>query len=350
MRDIIVCDVGFGDSGKGMVVDNLCSSDSLIVRFSGGQQCGHTVIREGIKHTFSSFGSGTLKGCPTFFTEDTTFYLNSLNTEYEILKGKGVDSRLYLHPLVKATTPYDVIANRIGRKGKTCGTGVGSTMKRNEGPYKLYAQDFFAPPAYFRERLQVIKDYYFNQIHDFADYCWLYQDEINQFIEYALETKPFTITGINSIPHSRKVFEGSQGILLDMDHGIFPNVTFANTTSKNAWKYTQEAEICYVSRCYQTRHGHGWMSNQQPISLINNDEEINTYNEWQGEFRIGELDYEMINYAINIDKIYSRDSDKCLIVSCLDQRPDFVLDRSKIDDTLHLFGNNSAHCGHLHRI
>ena len=125
-----------------------------------------------------------------------------------------------------------------------------------------------------------------------------------------------------------------------MDHGIFPNVTYGNTTSKNAMEICDklsipegQREIFEVTRCYQTRHGHGWMSNTKPIQLINNQEEINVYNEWQTNFKIAELDYELLNYALTVEKNYSRGIRKNLVMTCLDQRPDFQLDIRKLEES-----------------
>lgn len=157
--------------------------------------------------------------------------------------------------------------------------------------------------------------------------------------------------------YSNLVFEGSQGIMLDKDHGIFPNVTYANTTSKNAFDiisklnnlnledlngytiFKDDIEIYYITRCYQTRHGNGYMSSEGNISLINNQEEINVKNQYQGEFRVGELDYNILKYALEIDNIYSNNISKNLIMTCLDQRPEFIPDYSKLADNKIYFKN-----------
>jgi adenylosuccinate synthase len=113
-----------------------------------------------------------------------------------------------------------------------------------------------------------------------------------------------------------------------MDHGVFPNVTYGNTTTKNAIKICNEIGCetinnYYVTRCYQTRHGNGWMSNEREINLINNHEEINVQNQWQGNFRVGEFDLKLFNHAYLIDKIYnSYINNDNLVVTCVDQRPD----------------------------
>jgi adenylosuccinate synthase len=165
MKKTIVIGAGFGDEGKGKITDSLCDENSIVVRFSGGQQAGHTVIHKGTKHIFSSYGAGTLRGCPTFLTEDTTFYLPSIFNEKNVLKSKGVESpELYIHPLAMVTTPYDIAYNRAKEAALghgTCGLGVGATMNRSlKTGHKLFAIDFLNRRI-LEEKLDEIKQYYF---------------------------------------------------------------------------------------------------------------------------------------------------------------------------------------------
>ncbi len=345
MGDKIVIGCGYGDEAKGLTVHNLCNPHSLVVRFSGGQQAGHTVIHNGVKHIFSNFGAGTLKGCPTFFTEDTCVYPKTISREWNILKEKGFDAKLFIHPHAKVTTPYDVWAGRGREKDNkhgSCGLGIGATMKRNEGPVKLMAIDLLAPRKFLEKRLETISRYYPGAEPS--------ADDMREFWE-AVENPKFQVKQIrDTVYHTDIVFEGSQGILLDMDHGIFPNVTYANTICKNALKYASErTDMFYVTRCYSTRHGNGWFD-APPIDLINNEEEINKYNEWQGEFKVGELDYDLLNYAIDVDMSY-HNFHVNLVMSCLDQRPDFKLDRKKLNiannRSYAVFGNDSPHSGNM---
>lgn len=348
----IVIGTQFGDEGKGRTVDYLSSlypKNSIVVRFSGGQNCGHTVIRDGVKHIFSSYGSGTLLNVPTYVSEHCTLYLNSVYNERNILINKGFNPKLFVHPLTKLTTPYDVAYNRVMSKitqHGSCGVGISSTMKRhlNTG-YKLYVQDLHYPTI-FLAKLENIKKYYL-ELLDNKVLRDRYLNEIGNTEELfisLIDNDLFDITNYNILSGwNQIIFEGSQGIMLDMDHGIFPNVTFTNTTSKNAIEISnkiglKKININYVTRCYQTRHGNGWMSNQEPIKLINTEEEINVSN-FQGEFRTGELDYNILNYSIGVDDLYLKEFNgkiynKNLVITCLDQRPDFVFDDSKFTPQL----------------
>ena len=356
MSDSIILGAGYGDEGKGLLTHNLCDPTSLVVRFSGGQQAGHTVIHDGVKHIFSNFGSGTLKGCPIFFTEDTCVYPKTISVEWNKLIDKGVAPRLFVHPFAKVTTPYDVWVGRIKEKKErhgSCGLGIGATMKRNEGPVKFYAADLLGPKSFVMGKLRSIKDYYY-----FNPDAHLNDEDRQRFSEdcaafwEAIENRRFEVSRFADLPpHSNLVFEGSQGILLDMDHGLFPNVTYANTTSKNAWKYARaETEVYYATRCYQTRHGNGPFV-ECPIELVNNHEEINTKNNWQGEFKIGEMDYEILRHAISLDPFYHpREVKRNLVVGCLDQRPRGTFDFDFMGDYFHgVYENDSAESGHLNR-
>lgn len=349
MEAKIVIGLQFGDEGKGRTVDWLCEESSTVptccIRFSGGQQAGHTVIYRGIKHIFKNFCSGTLKGVPSYFSEHTTIYLPSIEKEMKVLTEKGITPDLTIHPLAKVTTPYDIAYGRIREESKghgSCGMGIGSTMKRSlETPYKLYAIDLLNPTI-ITQKIHQIRNYYLGLIdrEDREDFYGLmiYLEE-RHFYDL-LYKKMFDIQGYGYLTKFDKlVFEGSQGIMLDAEHGVFPHVTYANTTSKNALdvinqmnevmavseihEWIDDIEVYYVTRCYQTRHGNGWMSNETPIELVNNQEEINVDNKWQGRFRIGELDYNLLNHSLRIDNIYSHGLKKHLVVTCLDQRPGF---------------------------
>lgn len=349
MNAQIVVDLGFGDSGKGITTDFLCSKSNnpIVVRFSGGQQAGHTVMIGGNKHTFASFGSGSLRGAPSYFSEHCTVFLPTMYEEYNILQEKGITPKLFIHPQAKVTTPYDVAYNRLREKKLghgSCGLGIAATMKRNiETGYKLIALDLSYPEMLI-QKCSRIKNYYLNKCKEEG------LDTNKYFEEYHLNEHIFFDIIANKNPiyelsdyivlegYEDIIFEGSQGVLLDMDHGIFPNVTFANTTCKNALdvlsrvKGVSDVQMFYVSRCYQTRHGAGWMSNEGPIKLVNDKEEINVFNEYQGKFRVGELDYNLLNYAIRVDALYGASQfARNLVVTCLDQRPDFKFDPSKIE-------------------
>jgi adenylosuccinate synthase len=360
MKANIVVGLLFGDEGKGRTISWLVEQNKdknqIVVRFSGGQQAGHNVVHKNVGHIFSNFGSGTLQGCETYYTKHCTLYPNTIQVEANHLYRKtNKQHKVIAHPLTMITTPYDIIYNRITEMKNhhgSVGLGVGATMKRNiETPYKLYAIDILYPNL-FKEKLNKIKNYYENLVGGlaFSSQC---ESKINE-IDFKKEIERYCDTfDKNIIINDESMlslydvihFEGSQGIMLDMDHGIFPHVTYGNTTSKNAIEVCKnigvdDIDMYYVTRCYQTRHGNGWMSNEnKDFQLVNNQHEINKKNFYQGKFRLGEFDLKLINQAYLIDKIYSGYLTKDnMVVTCLDQRPNFELDVNKIVN--HMMINN----------
>lgn len=337
----------WGDEGKGITTDFLCQKNDkskIVVRFSGGQQAGHNVVIDGVNHVHSNYGSGTLRGVPSYFSEYCTIYPLTMWREKMTLVHKNVTPKLILHPLAMVTTPFDVVYNRMTERKLchgSCGLGISATIKRNENTgYKLYAIDLGNQDLLF-PKLHNIFEYYKSLFIDPTEKEEFIKESLAEFglFKDAIEDLYFDIQSYDYLKKFDEIiFEGSQGILLDMNHGTFPNVTHANTTSKNVIEICEKngfpyPEIYYVTRCYQTRHGNGWMSNDTEITLINNHHEINVFNEWQKEFKVSEIDYDLLNYSLEIDKIYSSSSkflSKNLVVTCLDQRPDFVFRPDKL--------------------
>ena len=343
----IVIGLEYGDEGKGLTTSYLCSivENPLVVRFNGGHQAGHTVVHNGQRHVFSSFGAGTLQGAPTYFSKYCTIFPRAIVNEYNSLGEYGDCPApiLYVDPLCPVTTPYDVDANRVEeddlRKTRhgSVGVGFGKTLQRHEEFFKLYAQDLFYPKV-LKAKLSNIESYYRSKKYplpskETLDNFMLDIEDCIKIIRVDLSLRDLMMSGFNII------CEGAQGVLLDQDFGFFPNVTRSNTTSKNAMELFGLArpEIYYVTRSYGTRHGAGFMANEssaEELGLKNNENETNVSHKYQGDFRVGEIDTEMINYAIQSDSHFSKGCQKNLVITCLDQYEldvDDFLDNIKCD-------------------
>lgn len=339
----IVVGLGWGDEGKGITTDFLVSHypNSIVVRYNGGHQAAHNVVIGDKSHIHSSYGAGTLRGAPSYISEYCCFYPPNMQREYDVLVQKGITPVLYIHPLAKLTTPYDVAFNRTRERKLghgSCGLGIGATFLRNEGPYKLHAVDMSNSDV-LHQKLDGIRKLYEEKLLEFSfEEVEYYRDTVSIEIKFFYDgiysmvrrMRPHFLRGYDILKeYDTVIFEGAQGVMLDMDFGTFPNVTYSYTTSRNAIEICEklgiDAEIYYVTRCYQTRHGSGWMSGNDPVQLKNNEREINVTNEWQGSLRTAELDYSILNFAIACDSIYSGTRKKHLIITCLDQRPDFRL-------------------------
>lgn len=334
----IVVGLGFGDEGKGAFTNYLCGQleKPLVVRFNGGHQCGHTVVVDDKRHVFSNFGSGTLLGAPTYWSEYCTVDPVGVYKEARALKDMGIIPTLYYNSNAMVTTPYDKIMNIQDEKTNmhgSVGVGFGKTIQRNEDHYRLFVRDL-QYPAIRDEKLRVMAYHYFKNsssansvinsiLKDFINACNFLVDNY-EIVE--------DISGAMTIGGNDLVFEGGQGVLLDMDYGFFPNVTRSNTTAKNAIAIIKSLGIeptkknvqtFYVTRAYQTRHGQGYMSNEKLDNsyIQSNPNETNLDTGFQGTFRKSVLDLDLLSYALDCDIHENPHSLRNLVITCLDQVP-----------------------------
>ncbi|ACT92512.1 adenylosuccinate synthetase [Dyadobacter fermentans] len=372
----IVLGMGYGDEGKGVFSDYLAATlhRPVVIRFNGGHQCGHTVLHPGgHRHVFSNFGAGSFRAAPTFISPFCTIDPTGIVREFRALQRLGTTPVLYIDPLAMVTTPFDKFYNindRANLAHGTVGVGFGATVERNQGPYKLYARDLFHP-GIFTRKLDAVRDYYRNRMKARGLECCLeaLELEIMRVDQFLLDVKQARDV-VRLLPEAQLfgmgfencIFEGGQGILLDMDCGMFPHVTRSNTTSKNAFEMLRrndqraDTTVHYLTRAYQTRHGNGWMSTENhPVALLNNEQETNGPGGHQGEFRTGILDRDMLKYALDCDSIFcegrhSQSVKKQMVVSCLDQLTNYQYLSDEVVETapdLDSFLQQVSLCDHL---
>jgi adenylosuccinate synthase len=338
MKTSIVLGLGYGDEGKGLSTAFLCqqSKRPLVIRFSGGHQAGHTVVdAEGRRHVFSNFGAGSLHGAPTYWSRFCTFNPLAYWKEQQALADLQIKPTIYLDALAMVTTPYDIAYNQrteqVQQHG-SCGVGVGATVARNQTPHLLFVKDLLYPQV-LEQKLLAVRSYYADKSAN-TDWLLAVDEQVDLFLQLVAELRA-DLQVVQEQAFFKQytqfdhyIFEGSQGILLDMDHGFFPNVTYASTTSKNAIELLSrnaifngsQAEIYYITRAYQTRHGNGFLSNEHlSVNYQPNPNETNQYNPWQGKQRVSPLDLNLLNYALDCDLNYNSGVRRHLIITCMDQ-------------------------------
>lgn len=316
MANKAVIGLGFGDEGKGLFTDYLCShsENPLVVRFSGGQQAGHTVVREGIRHVFSNFGAGTLQNAPSYFSKFCTIDPIGIVNELSILLDKGIKPLLFIDANCPVTTPYDVQYNQKNTEHGSCGVGVGDTIRREEQYYSLTFSDLFYPWV-LQTKLKLLSQFYYR----------VDEIDLSAFLECCESiTHSMYIQKSHSFPqnnYSDIIFEGSQGLLLDKNYGFFPHVTRSNTGTQNILSLgVENLEVYLITRAYQTRHGSGPLSNEWlPHTISKNPNETNTTNPYQGELRYALLDVSLLEYVIEKDEYIRRTNNKALVITCLEQ-------------------------------
>ena len=267
MRARVVIGANFGDEGKGLATDYLCSQGAgIVVRFNGGANAGHTVVTpEGERHVFRHIGSGTFCGVPTFLSQ--FFVCNPLlfMEERDQLITLGFHPVVYAHPDCLVTTFMDMLINQVketkraGKRHGSCGIGLHETMNRSQIPHlKLTMGDLWNGIDLEPQMDEICGKYSeFRTGEKFNN-----PDAIKKFIEccnhFANCVNPLGIGQCKD-----PVFEGAQGLLLDQDNKeFFPHVTHSSTGMKNVNTLCAQAgiidkDVYYVSRTYLTRHGAG---------------------------------------------------------------------------------------------
>lgn len=322
MTHKIVVDLGFGDAGKGTVVDHLCATQDIkcVVRFSGGAQAAHNVITpDGWHHTFAQFGSGTFHGVPTYLSR--FMMVNPLNMVREADHIMGYTGRdpfrsTFIDGDALLTTPYHVAANRAREIARgsdrhgSCGQGIGETTSyaidfEDEAPLIRDLED----PGLLKWKLRLLRLRLAEEVGrlDAPNVDYL----VKAYMRLVDDRKPI-ITGPHVLAHFLSmgdvVFEGSQGVLLDEWYGFHPHTTWSTTTPENARILLEDAggydaTVIGVTRSYMTRHGAGPFPSEVPMNAAEAfafdwaDEKHNGTGTYQGAWRIGHLDLVLLEYA-----------------------------------------------------
>jgi adenylosuccinate synthase len=340
----IVVGLGFGDEGKGSLVDYLCRRESAhtVVRFNGGAQAAHNVVLpDGRHHTFAQFGSGTLAGVRTHLSQHMIFNPHFLEAERRHLLDIGVqrpEALLTVDRRALVTTPFHVAANRLTelqRKNRhgSCGMGIGETVADSlaspvQAQRVLRVGDFLNRDE-LAKKLRFLRQHLANafslSFRSISREEELELDILNDSREvdrcmdtvYANFVNNYEIVDEKYMKHildKTLVFEGAQGVLLDENRGFHPYTTWSNTSAENALGLLdgREARIIGVTRAYHTRHGAGPFPTEDPeLAYPDHNQE----GPWQGSFRFGPLDLVLLKYA----RLFAGCTE--VAVTCLDHLP-----------------------------
>ena len=335
---ILIADLGYGDAGKGSMVDYLTRTTSAhtVVRYNGGAQAAHNVITpDGRHHTFAQFGSGTfIPGTKTHLSRFMMLHPLAMLAEERHLQSLGVHdafARVSIDRDALVTTPFQQAANRIkelargdGRHG-SCGMGVGETMS----DWLAFGSDvLFA--GYLSERdvtvkkLARMREIKLSQLKPFlvaasdnkyiAEELKIFHDP--HFIEatadiyqhFARQVRIVEADYLGSLLNQpgTTIFEGAQGVLLDEWYGFYPYNTWSTLNFKNADillsenNFTDESLRLGLIRGYATRHGAGPFVTEDSRLTSQLQDYHNGNNPWQRQFRVGYIDFVALRYALNV--------------------------------------------------
>lgn len=346
----VVLGLGFGDEGKGTLVDWLArraaaddphGAPPLVVRWNGGPQAQHHVVTdEGRVHCFAQLGSaGFLAGARTHLAGDMAVDLYALDAELGELaaaSGRTIDelrASVTINPRCALVTPWHATVNvvrealRGGARHGSTGRGVGEAKL---GPIRMFAGELatgFDAAARIREvRAALIARA--TRIIDTAEGGELARarslvarsaddDLLDAYL--AAARRPLAVT--DALPGTDHViFESAQGALLDRDHGFFPHVTPSRITRRAARDVARSLgiaaplEVWGVLRAYHSRHGEGPFPSEDRALAARLPERHNREDGQAGRFRVGWFDAVLARHALAFAGPIDR-----LAVTCLDR-------------------------------
>lgn len=275
MSNTVVVGAQWGDEGKAKITDLLAKDADLIIRYQGGCNAGHTVVADNKTYKFHLIPSGILyEGKVCFIGAGTVIHPETFEREVNELIEQGIDVKnLKISPLASITMPYhievDGYSEDTATKGKigTTKKGIGPTYTDKAARMGLKIEDLYSPEA-LSEKLDVIlplKNKMLEKVYGLQPYT---KECITALCEkYAQIFKPYVCFDWQEVLQNSKknkniLFEGAQGVMLDVDYGTYPFVTSSNPIGGGActgsgYGPTVIDEVIGVSKAYVTRVGEG---------------------------------------------------------------------------------------------
>ncbi|MDP9085829.1 MAG: adenylosuccinate synthase [Pseudomonadota bacterium] len=275
MGNVTVIGAQWGDEGKGKIVDWLASRADVVVRFQGGHNAGHTLVVGNNVYKLSLLPSGIVRGTPSVIGNGVVLDPWALKAEVERIAGQGIAIRPDVL-MIAETCPLilpihrdlDALREDASGAGKigTTRRGIGPAYEDKVGRRAIRVCDLahldqldpqldrlcahhdalragFGEPAIDRERLRSELAEIADFVLPFAKPVWMALDEASR-------------------AGKKILFEGAQGVLLDVDHGTYPFVTSSNTVagttgSGSGMGPSAAGFVLGIVKAYTTRVGSG---------------------------------------------------------------------------------------------
>ncbi len=277
MANLTVIGAQWGDEGKGKIVDLLSADVDMVVRFQGGNNAGHTVWVGNEKYILHVIPSGILHpGKVCVIGNGVVIDPATFLEEIDALAAKGIDvspERIKISPKVHLIMPYHRLLDsaREGHSAETrlgtTGRGIGPCYEDKKARTGIRAGDLAEPGLVRRKIREALheKNVLFSTLYDVEpleteDILATLMTMAPRLLPYLADTTSVLLDGMAE--GKIALFEGAQGVMLDIDHGSYPYVTSSNTIADNASvgagvpSATIDRRIAIV-KAYTTRVGAG---------------------------------------------------------------------------------------------
>jgi len=276
MKNVAVIGSQWGDEGKGKIVDWLSSEADIVVRFQGGHNAGHTLVIDGVTYKLRLLPSGIVrKDKVSIIGNGVVVDPWALLDEIQEIKSKGVEitpKNLILSEAANLILPFhremDEIREDAAGKAKigTTRRGIGPAYEDKVGRRSIRVMDLVSEKN-LDHRLETVLMHH-NAIRKGLGKEIYKKDNLKKdLLDIAPEVLKYSKPVWKKIDEFKSqgkkiLFEGAQGILLDVDHGTYPFVTSSNTVAAAAATGTGcgPNSINYVlgiTKAYTTRVGEG---------------------------------------------------------------------------------------------
>ena len=276
MKNVAVVGSQWGDEGKGKIVDWLSSEADVVVRFQGGHNAGHTLVIDGVTYKLRLLPSGIVrKNKISIIGNGVVVDPWALLDEIKEIKSKGVEiseENLILSESANLILPFhkemDEIREDAAGKAKigTTRRGIGPAYEDKVGRRSIRVMDLISEKN-LDHRLETVLMHH-NAIRKGLGKELFEKNKLKkELLEIAPQILKFSKPVWKKIDEFRNegkkiLFEGAQGILLDVDHGTYPFVTSSNTVASSAATGSgcgpnTIGYVLGITKAYTTRVGEG---------------------------------------------------------------------------------------------
>jgi len=323
-RTAVIVGAQWGDEGKGKIVDVLSENFSIVARYAGGHNAGHTVIIKGKKFVLQLVPCGVLrKGCRSVIGNGVVLDPIALLNEVAMLRAAGVqvDGNLFISNRAHVILPYHRMIemgaeNAPGRvKIGTTSRGIGPAYEDKMGRRGLRVADLLDSSLLratienaVREKNMIAHALFNSEPLDADSMYREYADAAQKIAPFVTDTALLINQAISD--GESVMFEGAQGTMLDIDHGTYPFVTSSSATSGGAVIGTGVppnaiGTVIGITKAYCTRVGGGPFPSEMKDALGDKlRARGNEYGAVTGRpRRIGWVDLPLLRYAQMINGI-----------------------------------------------
>ena len=275
MPAVVLLGAQWGDEGKGKATDLLGEAVDYVVRYQGGNNAGHTVVIKDQKYALHLLPSGILSpNVVPVIGNGVVIDPAVLLEEIKGLNERGINtSKLKISTNAHLITPYhrtiDKVSERFLGKAKigTTGRGIGPAYADKINRIGIRVQDLFDPSILKQKIEAALHDKNQILIKVFNRKGITVEEVLSEYLGYADILKPYVADTALLLDEALKagknvLLEGSQGTLLDVDHGTYPFVTSSNPTAGGASTGsgigpTKITRVIGILKAYTTRVGSG---------------------------------------------------------------------------------------------